>query len=248
MSLLSQDWEHKRSFTLEGFWTYESTQVVSDTVIFFTVGRLWKQRGTDQISFLLTLLASNVFMSYLPNFKFLQASVSLYAMHCRWSWKLWMFVATLIPLVMVVVFRHVHYAVRKGVFARKIVELIVAFCLWFLPYISSPYFHLHHWFAGWWVGMHANFGDDAWWSRMTMAWCWGMYINGIAAYGRDPVLTCGYALFVSTQNRCPFLDCYVDGLREQHEHANDHTFNNATFVQPMVKPDWRNCTADAYHP
>lgn len=238
-----QDWEHKESFTLERFWTYESTQIVSDATVFFVVARLWRQRGVDHAAWLLCLTASNLFMSFLPKFRFLQASVSLYAMHCQWSYKLWSFVAVVTPLIVVDVFLHVRYAVRRGSFGRKLVELVLAVSAWFLPYASSPYFHLHHWFAGWWVGMHANF--DTWWSRATLAWCWGLYVNGIAAYGRDPVLTCGYALFISEQNACPFLDCYLDGIHRPHQDTNNTT---QPVVQPMEKPDWRNCSADAYHP
>ena len=240
--LLWQNWEHKESFTLQRFWTYESTQVVSDTVVFFVVARLWKQKGVDHLAWLLCLVASNLFMSYLPHWRFLQASFTLYDMHCKWSWKLWIFVFTLIPLIVVDVFLHVRHAVQRGIFVRKILELVLAVILLFLPYVSSPYFHLHHWFAGWWVGMYANF--DTWWSRATLAWCWGLYVNGIAAYGRDPVLTCGYALFLAEQNRCPFLDCYLDGIATPDPVTNHTT----TVVQPMVKPDWRNCSADAYHP
>lgn len=196
----------------------------------------------DQLSWLFWLFASNIFMSVLPQFKFLQESFTLYNMHCTWSWKLWAFVVILAPLVVFDILLHVHYAVRHGFFARKLLELVMAVLFWFLPYASSPYFHLHHWFAGWWVGMHANF--DTWWSRATLAWCWGMYINGIAAYGRDPVLTCGYAFFISEQNRCPFLDCYMEGINTPKPDTNE----TVPLVKPMVKPDWRNCSADAYHP
>ena len=195
----------------------------------------------DHLAWLLILTASNLFMSYLPNFKFLQQSFTLYAMHCQWSFKLWAFVGVLTPLVLIDIFLHVRHAVRHGFFVRKFMELVLAVVVWFLPYASSPCFLLHHWFAGWWVGMHANF--DTWWSRATLAWCWGLYVNGIAAYGRDPVLTCGYALFISDQNRCLFLGCYLDGI-----HTPKPGTNHTPLVQPMVKPDWRNCSADAYHP
>jgi hypothetical protein len=145
------------------------------------------------------------------------------------------------PLVVSLILLHVVYAVRHGVFGMKLFELFLSVILLLLPLAMSPYFHLHHWYAGWFVGMHANF-EKAWWSRATMAWCWGCYINGIAVYGRDPVLTCGYALFISEANRCPFLDCYLDGIQ------NNDNETEVPVVQPMVQPDWRNCSADTYHP
>ena len=77
------------------------------------------------------------------------------------------------------------------------------------------------------------------WSRLAMAWCWGMYVNGIAVYGRDPVLTCEYAYFLTLDNRCPYISCYLEGLADK----------NNTKVKEMAPVDWRNCSAtDDYHP
>eukprot|EP00532_Pseudo-nitzschia_australis_P015939 CAMPEP_0168255924 /NCGR_PEP_ID=MMETSP0141_2-20121125/5529_1 /TAXON_ID=44445 /ORGANISM="Pseudo-nitzschia australis, Strain 10249 10 AB" /LENGTH=96 /DNA_ID=CAMNT_0008192487 /DNA_START=194 /DNA_END=481 /DNA_ORIENTATION=+ len=66
------------------------------------------------------------------------------------------------------------------------------------------------------------------WSRLAMAWCWGMYVNGIAVYGRDPVLTCEYAYFLTIDNRCPYISCYLEGLADV----------NNTSVKEMVPVDW----------
>ena len=79
-----------------------------------------------------------------------------------------------------------------------------------------------------------------------MAWCWGLYINGIAAYGRDPLLTCGYAYWLSTDLRCPYVQCYLDALEDAA--MQNGTVSNSTHVKPMIPPDWRNCSADSYHP
>mmetsp|Transcript_9877 Transcript_9877/g.21452 ORF Transcript_9877/g.21452 Transcript_9877/m.21452 type:complete len:132 (-) Transcript_9877:1991-2386(-) len=68
--------------------------------------------------------------------------------------------------------------------------------------------------------------------------------QGIAVYGRDPVLTCGYTLFLSKAQGCPYLDCYMDGLANPPEQIDNQTH----IVHEMKQPDWRNCSADAYHP
>lgn len=74
---------------------------------------------------------------------------------------------------------------------------------------------------------------------MTMAWCWGMYVNGIAVYGRDPVLTCEYSYFLTIDNRCPYISCYLEALQ-------DH---NQTKIKEMVPVNWMNCSAsDDYKP
>eukprot|EP00980_Cylindrotheca_fusiformis_P021688 scaffold8529_cov137-Cylindrotheca_fusiformis.AAC.18 len=82
-------------------------------------------------------------------------------------------------------------------------------------------------FAGWMLGMHCNY--NVWWSRAAMAWCWGMYINGIGVYGRDPILTCEYAYFVATDNHCPFVMAYSTSSLENH--------------LPPSPADWRNCSS-----
>jgi hypothetical protein len=236
-------WENDRSYTLADFFTYESTLVALDSMMFFIVGRLFQQRGVDCLAWILPMLACNLYSSYLTTFDFLQHSATLYEMHCRWSWKLWAFVAVVIPIVVGVVVLHVDRAVRQRTVWMQLFELLLCGFFFLAPYVSSPYFHLHHWYVGWLVGMHFNV--DTWWSRMVMAWCWGAYVNGIAVYGRDPVLTCGYAYFLSVDQHCPYMKCYWDGLAEAHDHPND---TNHTVVAPMEPPDWRNCSAEAYHP
>jgi len=236
------NWEHRQNYTLQQFYTYESTMTVVDATVFFTVARLHRQRGVDHVAFLIVLFAATFYASYVTTFSFLQHSFTLYEMHCRWPPALWIFVAILIPLIVTIILWHVRYAVRTGVFVSKFMELVLAVVLLVAPYATSPYLHLHHWYVGWLAGMHANF--DVWWSRATLAWCWGLYINGIAVYGRDPVLTCGYTLFLSKAQGCPYLDCYMDGLANPPKQIDNQTH----IVHEMKQPDWRNCSADAYHP
>mmetsp|Transcript_1541 Transcript_1541/g.2176 ORF Transcript_1541/g.2176 Transcript_1541/m.2176 type:complete len:403 (-) Transcript_1541:190-1398(-) len=234
-------WENRKQYTLEMFWTYESTMVVVDATFFFLIARLHKQKGVDHLAWIMVAFLANIYASFITDFRFLQHSVTLFEMHCTWPWALWWFVLLLIPLIVVIVVLHVNYAVKRKTFVVKFLELVLSVVFLMYPYATSPYLHLHHWYVGWLVGMHANF--NVWWSRATLAWCWGLYINGIAVYGRDPVLTCGYTLFLSKQQRCPYLDCYLDGL------ANPSNNNDSSpFVTEMKQPDWRNCSSDAYHP
>jgi hypothetical protein len=52
--------------------------------------------------------------------------------------------------------------------------------------------------------MHANL--HVWWSRLTMSLLWGIYINGIAVFGRDPILTCAVSLYQSqSRQECPYV-------------------------------------------
>lgn len=224
--------------SLQDLWMYEGPNIAMDIIVFFFVGRLWTQQGVDHLAWLLPVVLCNIYFQSQESMKFLQHSFTLYEMHCLWPWQLWVFVCILVPLIIAIVLLHTRRAVQEGIFFQKLLELIFAVLIFLWPYSNSPYFHLHHWFAGWLIGMHCNF--DTWWSRATMAWCWGMYINGIAVYGRAPVLTCGYAYFLSTENSCSYLKCYLKGLDQIQHHPNQ---TNVTDVVPMVPPDWRNCSA-----
>lgn len=235
-----QKFENDETLTLSDVWRFEGNLIVTDALVFFVVGRLHRQKGVDHLAWMAWCLAANFYSSYITSFALFRHSFTPYEMHCLWPWQLWAFLLVLIPIIVTVAVWHVQHAWQERILVQICLEMI--FCLTFLlaPLVASPYFHFHHWFAGFLVGMHFNF--DVWWSRAAMAWCWGQYINGIAVYGRDPVLTCEYAYFMSVTQRCPFVHCYLEALDNP-----DHTFDNIT-VAPMIPPDWRNCSADSFHP
>ena len=173
--------DRDRSLKLWHIWVFDGELMVRDTVVFFLVGRMWRQRGIDHLAFVGTALLANIYFECQNFVPFLQHSVTLYQMHCVWPWTLWVFVLVLIPSIGALVAAHVLRAYRKRVLVMKLSELSLCFFFFVAPLLPSNYFHLHHWYAGWLLGMHANF--DVWWSRFAMAWCWGMYINGIAVSG-----------------------------------------------------------------
>lgn len=237
-----QSFEHDEKYTLSDMMTYELQLILSDAVLFFLVGRLFDKPGVDHGSFLFWSAMANIYSSSITTFTFLQHSFTLYEMHCTWPWKLWGFVVVVAVLVVALVLLHVRQAVfiERHVI-QKVSELLLAFMCFLAPVVTSKYFHFHHWFAGWLIGMHCNY--KTWWSRAAMAWCWGCYINGIAVYGRDPILTCQYGMYLSDSLGCPYLHCYREGIK----HYTNDPHNNHTIVKPMIPPDWRNCSADQYH-
>lgn len=230
--------ENDTKYNIPDMIVYDGQPILMDTVFFFVAGRLYKQRGTDHIAWILTAVLSAFFTSLETVFPFLQASVTLYSMHCLWPWTLWVYAVCLVFICGGVFVLHVREVVRQKQFAMKIFELSLTVLVFLLPPMSSPYFHFHHWYAGWLVGMHCNL--DVWWSRLTMAWCWGAYVNGIAVYGRDPLLTCGYSFYLSYSSHCPYLKCYVDAVM-------NHTSTQTTY-KAMEAQDWRNCSATDYMP
>lgn len=124
---------------------FEGNYIISDCIIFFMVGRLWKQRGVDHIAWILILLACNVYFECQHFFSWLRHSATLYEMHCIWPWQLWAFTATILPGIGGLIFLHIRKAWKEGIIVIKLLELSF-FALFYLgPTIPSPYFHFHHW-------------------------------------------------------------------------------------------------------
>ena len=98
---------------------------------------------------------------------------------------------------------HVCYAYQQGCLGPKCCELALSVLVFLVPYGGHAFFHLHHWYSAWVFGMHFN--HDTWWSRLTMSILWGVYLNGIAFFGRDPILTCAVTLYQSQNQECPYL-------------------------------------------
>lgn len=162
--------DRDQSMKLFHIWRFDTNLIIMDSVVYFLVGRLWKQRGVDHLAWIIPLIVCNIYFECQNYMKWLQHSVSLFEIHCIWPWQLWLFVAILVPTIGALVLAHVHRAWTKRVLLIKVVELSMCAFFFLAPVMSSPYFHLHHWFAGWLLGMHANF--DVWWSRAVMAYCW----------------------------------------------------------------------------
>lgn len=229
------DLEHDTEYSYNDMILYDGPQIVLDIVGFFVLGRLYKKKiGVDHLAFLLVMLASSIYVSLANKVNWFQHSFTLYEVHCTWPWQLFVFVAVVVPLSCIVIFKHVQYSVRARVVGMKLIEIAICVMLFLLPQVSHDNFHLHHWYVGWLVGMHCNF--DTWWSRATMAWCWGLYVNGIAVYGRDPLQTCDYAFYISKDTRCSFLSCFM------HQEVGPHNETHTVYNTP-VELDWRNCSS-----
>ncbi len=162
--------DRDQAMTLFHIWRFDTNLIVMDSVVFFLVGRLWKQRGVDHLAWILPMVACNIYFECHPFIPWLQHSVSLFEIHCIWPWQLWIFVFLLIPTIGGLVLGHVQRAWTKRVLLIKLVEASMCIFFFVAPVMTSPYFHFHHWFAGWLLGMHCNF--DVWWSRAVMAYCW----------------------------------------------------------------------------
>lgn len=229
------DLEHDTEYSFSDMILYDGPQIVLDIVGFYVIGRLYKKKiAVDHLAFLLVLLISSLYVSLANKVSWYQHSFTLYEVHCEWPWQLFIFVAVVVPLSFMVIFKHIQYSVRTRVVGMKLIEIAFCVILFLVPQVSHANFHLHHWYVGWLVGMHCNF--DTWWSRATMAWCWGLYVNGIAVYGRDPLQTCDYAFYISKDTRCSFLNCFM------HQEVGPHNETHTVYNTP-IELDWRNCSS-----
>lgn len=230
------NWEHDTDLTLRDLVLYDGHAIVADTVLFFIIGRLYKE-NTSWLWTAVAMFISPTYVSWSYTLSFLQHSLTLYEMHCEWPWELWIFCGVMIVLGLYIGVQHLLYYLQQPrvVLLQKFSEILCTLFFFLAPIAQNPSFHLHHWFAGWLLGMHCTI-HDKWWSSLTMAWCWGLYINGIGVYGRDPLLTCADAYYRSTNQRCSYMECYYQ------EDDNTNTTNHTNY-KPYIPPDWRNCTA-----
>ena len=233
------DWEIDENYTLREFVKYDIHVVLLDLLSFFVVGRLHDPscRGIDSIFPWGVMVALGaVYPSIANDFDFLRHSVSMYDIHCGWPAILFVYAFFLSAVSFAFVVALVRSHRRRMVLRSRMVEVVALFCLFILPYatLAGDSFHLHHWFIMWWLGMQSNAPEL--WSRSFQAYALGSYINGIAVYGRDPILECEHAFYSSTSQHCSFMQCY----ESEHETGGDHE----TEYKEFITADWRLCNAE----
>lgn len=229
---LPKDWEIDDAFSLNDFILFDFSTVLLDLTFFFFVGRLYSCRGIDYLypwGIFITLGA--VYASIANEFDFLRHHISMYDMMCGWPVILFIYAIVLVLMAMVLGVALIRSHHCRNVLRSRIVESIVLTCLFILPYATDDSFHLHHWYGMWFLGMQANAPEL--FSRSFQAYALGSYINGIAVYGRDPILTCKYSFYLSTNLECDYMQCY-----------GQKTGGNGTFL-PFVTGDWRKCNAES---
>ena len=82
-----------------------------------------------------------------------------------------------------------------------------------------------------------------------MAYFFGMYVNGIAVYGRDPVLTCQYARFISEDQHCPATFYSDQSISVSYSLLDFAARLFSSSIEDDLNPsEWRNCSSKGYHP
>jgi hypothetical protein len=137
------DWERDVNYTMNELVVYEGNFILLDMLFFFVVGRLYEQRGVDHLAWFVTVLAGSFYASVLSNFEFLQHSASLYEIHCKWPWQLFIFVIIVVPLCITLAIKHVQYAIQNKFFVMKLIEIVFTVLFFLMPIMGNPFFHFH---------------------------------------------------------------------------------------------------------
>lgn len=210
---------------------FDGNHIALDLVVFFVVGRLYESSSVDSMGWIIPSLGSAIVLSLIASrANTLHHSITAYEIHCTWTWQFWaVILCGAFPCIVGLITLHLVHAAKQQVLLQKFLELLIAFLIFFAPYITSSFFHLHHWYYAWALGMHAN-AKDVWWSRLTMSTLFGVYLNGIAIFGRDPVMTCAVTLYQSQNQQCPYLG------------DENYTLDA---LSSLNEPNWHNCSAAA---
>eukprot|EP00978_Attheya_sp_CCMP212_P039920 scaffold212549_cov45-Attheya_sp.AAC.2 len=67
-------------------------------------------------------------------------------------------------------------------------------------------------------------------------------VSPVFLWGRDPILTCAYGYFVSTNIHCGYMQCFYD-QDDDDDGTSGSPDTNTTSYKPFVEADWRNCSA-----
>ena len=193
-------WACVQSYGPSQFFTHYFTAQSSDLLVLFFVGRVFQRSGVDSPLFIGMCLLGALWPSAQEQIPFLRVSLSLYAMMCHWSPATWVWVAGELVLVIAVFLKHVHHAYVNKLAVSWVLEVLTILLVCLAPNAADSAFHAHHWYCAWILAMLARF--EPCWSLATQAFFVGYYINGIAIYGRHPVLACKEVYFLSDQQGC----------------------------------------------
>lgn len=225
---------------------YDGGHISLDLLVFFVVGRLHRQAAVDTLAWVGPAFGSAALQSAVATrVHALQHSITPYEVRCSWPWQMWTLLGLGgVPFFGAVFASHVAGAAGRGVAAQKLVELLAGLAVFVGPPLAlgGSLFHLHHWYYGWLFGMHCNL--NVWWSRLTMAVLFGVYLNGIAIFGRDPIMTCAVTLYQSQNQQCPYLAqvaVTTDGGGSDGDNVLTHGYTMDDLVRDSgTAADWHN--------
>ena len=111
----------------------------------------------------------------------------------EWTAGTFLFFGGLTFLLLALGALHIIHNLRNKIFLSRTFEFFVVLVLFYGPTALEREVHIHHYFLGWICGMNVNLRQ--WWSFTVLAIFWGVYLNGVASWGRDTFLGCDEAIY-----------------------------------------------------
>lgn len=202
--------KHDPTYDLRKMVVYDGKPIVLDCIVFFVVGRLYEAASVDSLRFVVPLIGTALLQSWgATHFHNVQKSITPYQIKCEWTWHMYLLVmGGCLPLLGGLLVAHSLEVRKRGIHRRAVAEFVLSVVFFLLPSTllseDGRFFHVHHWYYAWFLGMHCNL-HGKWWSELAMSILWGIYVNGVAIYGRDPIMTCSMSLYRSQSQECPYL-------------------------------------------
>ena len=211
-------WSCVKNYGPAEYFEYYWSAQCCDLLVLFFVGRVYERRGADTPLFLVMCLLGALFPSAQETIPFMRVSLSLYAIHCQWQMATWIWVIAEVLIVLVIAAKHVRYAISNRLALVWGLETCALVSVLIGPNVADTAFHFHHWIFAWILAMVARF--EPLWSVATQAFFIGYYLNGIAIYGRHPVLACKEVYFLSDQQGCTLGKNTTNGTQPIYEPPN----------------------------
>ncbi|OEU18243.1 hypothetical protein FRACYDRAFT_183513 [Fragilariopsis cylindrus CCMP1102] len=240
------------TYSIRNMIMYDSKDISLDILSFYIVGRLYNQHSIDTMEFIVPTLGVSIFQSWgASHLTNLVHSITPQEMKCDWGSSMYILIfGVCLPFLLLIVGFHIYESKRQQISLQKLMEFTLTLLIFLFPYIGNQFFHLHHWYYGWMFGMHCNvsgflrgvsnsrnyssssqhtsYSNDIWWSRLCMSLFWGIYINGISIFGRDPIMTCDITLYQSQNQFCPYITLVSKNSKIQHDDDYNVTTTTTT--------------------
>ena len=197
------------TYDLSAMAAYDGTAIAADAVVFFVVARLHEAPAVDTLAEVVPLLVTAIGQSWgHTHLRSLQHSITPYDIRCNWSGPMYLLIGICGSLLLALLVAHCREVGRRRRTLRALLELAGTALVFAVPLAAAgeprAFVHVHHWYWAWFLGMHCNLHGTRW-SAPARSALWGIYVNGVAVFGRDPVLGCAESLYRSRSQACPYL-------------------------------------------
>jgi len=195
-----QGFGHDPTITLDTFMEFTFLPSLCDTLLFFICGRLIWRRGVDCLNFQIPVFCGAVLWELFGRVPASWGLGNNLASTEQWTAGTWIAFPLFIVLITGQLILHVYFWHKDKLLLGRVLEMAVIVGFGIGPFVTTPAFHLHHWYWAWLGGLLFNLRYS--WSFAAQGFMWGMYVNGIAIWGRDSITGCDEVEYLVNTNYC----------------------------------------------